>query len=162
MVMNVQHYLDYLLEFLKEIRSFNSILIKEEILKKWWKQEQEWKTRYTDCNELERMLHYVYDADKQYNITSAQVLNGYNKQAYGIFDASMYQILRFKLWGLLDKLSSTEFSGQFAVEVVNKFLTWHSPKHKKLILDIIDKDIKCGLTIETIVSVIPDFLVSKV
>lgn len=162
MVMNVQHYLDYLLEFLKEIRSFNSILIKEEILKKWWKQEQEWKTRYTDCNELERMLHYVYDADKQYNITSAQVLNGYNKQSYGIFDASMYQILRFKLWGLLDKLSSTEFSGQFAVEVVNKFLTWHSPEHKKLILDIIDKDIKCGLTIENIVSVIPDFLVSKV
>ena len=140
----MEHYLDYLLRFVTELRNTNSRILKEEILAKWWKEEREWIKKYPTNNTIETLFHYVYDYDKQYYITSANVLKkDLSKQ--GLLAGTRYD----SLWHLLDDLSNRAITGNRAIEEVQKFIN-SEYQHKEFILNIIDKDLKCGLSEVTI------------
>lgn len=150
------NYLEYLNGFVKELRSTNSRSEKEEILESWWGEQELLSTVY-DNNELEKLFHYVYDYDKQYYVTSANILKFRNSKKYipqGEFANG------YTLWNLLDDLSSRSITGNAALTFVNDFIriTCKNEEEEKLVLDIIDKDLKCGLSEVTINKVIPNLI----
>lgn len=142
----MEHYLDYLIVFVNLIRSTNSRLLKEEILNHWWAEAEKWEKEQKIENLLLKMFHYVYDYDKQYYITSANILKK-DLSEKGLFAGKKYD----NLWSLLDDLSNRVITGHQAIMAVQQFLKeLHNEKWEKLVLDIIDKDLKCGLSEVTI------------
>ena len=142
----MEHYLDYLLRFVTELRNTNSRILKEEILEKYWIELQKWAERYNTPNTIDLLFHYVYDYDKQYYVTSANILKKDLSQK-GLFAGKKYD----DLWSLLDDLSNRVITGHNAIISVQQFLKeQYSERREKLILDIIDKDLKCGLSEVTI------------
>lgn len=142
----MEHYLDYFLRFVTELRNTNSRILKEEILEKYWKEHQEWAKRYNTENTIETLFHYVYDYDKQYYVTSANILKK-DLTEKGLFAGKKYD----NLWSLLDDLSNRVITGHQAIMAVQQFLKGlYNEKWEKLVLDIIDKDLKCGLSEVTI------------
>lgn len=154
----MEYYLDYLLRFVTELRNTNSRILKEEILAKYWKEERERINKYPTNNTIETLFRYVYDYDKQYYVTSTNVLKkDLSKQ--GLLAGTRYD----SLWHLLDDLSNRVITGNRAIEEVQKFIN-SEYQHKEFILNIIDKDLKCGLSEVTINKVcgniIPQFKVA--
>lgn len=143
--MEGMHYLDYLNNFVNKLRATNSRLEKEEILGKWWKEQRDFCLRFKVENHLLKLFHYVYDYDKQYYITSANILKK-DLSEKGLFVGKNYD----NLWSLLDDLSNRLITGHNAIIAVQQFLKQHDEEQQKIILDIIDKDIKCGLSEVTI------------
>ena len=142
----MEHYLDYFLRFVTELRNTNSRILKEEILEKYWKEEKEWIKKYPTNNTLENLFHYIYDYDKQYYVTSTNILKK-DLTEKGLFAGKKYD----NLWSLLDDLSNRVITGHQAIMVVQQFLKeLYNEKWEKLVLDIIDKDLKCGLSEVTI------------
>ena len=141
----MEHYLDYLLRFVNEVRATNARTSKEEILKKWWNYELELQKKYAQCDDLNKLFHYVYDYDKQYYITSANILKK-DLSEKGLFAGKHYEFI----WDLLDDLSNRIITGHNAIIAVQQFLKFYNEEQQKLILDIIDKDLKCGLSEVTI------------
>ena len=70
----MRHYLDYLADFVNQMRSTNSRLLKEELLLKWWTEAEKFEKENHIENLLKKTFHYIYDYDKQYYVTSANVL----------------------------------------------------------------------------------------
>lgn len=141
----MEHYLDYLLRFVEEMRATNSRILKEEILDKWYKNELELRKKYPECTDLTKLFHYVYDYDKQYYITSSNILKK-DLTEKGLFAGKHYVFI----WDLLDDLSNRVITGHQAIMAIQQFLKNHTESQQKLILDIIDKDLKCGLSEVTI------------
>ena len=142
----MEHYLDYLLRFVEEMRATNSRILKEEILDKWYKNELELQKRYPECTDLNKLFHYVYDYDKQYYITSANILKK-DLSEKGLFAGKHYEFI----WDLLDDLSNRVVTGHQAIMAVQQFLKGlYNKKWEELVLNIIDKDLKCGLSEVTI------------
>ena len=142
----MEHYLDYLITFVNLIRSTNSRILKEEILNHWWTEAEKWEKEQKIENLLLKLFHYVYDYDKQYYITSANILKKDLSQK-GLFVGKKYD----NLWSLLDDLSNRVITGHNAIIAVQQFLKeQYDERREKLILDIIDKDLKCGLSEVTI------------
>ena len=142
----MEHYLDYLLRFVEEMRATNSRILKEEILDKWYKNELELQKKYPQCNDLNKLFHYVYDYDKQYYITSANILKK-DLTEKGLFAGKHYTFI----WDLLDDLSNRVITGHQAIMAVQQFLKGlYNKKWEELVLNIIDKDLKCGLSEVTI------------
>ena len=144
----MRHYLDYLTDFVNQMRSTNSRLLKEELLAKWWKEAVEWEEKnkgYTGYDSLRKLFHYVYDYDKQYYVTSANVLKKDLSQK-GLFVGKKYSLI----WDLLDDLSNRVITGHNAIIAVQQFITEEEPTFKEIILAILDKDLKCGLSEVTI------------
>lgn len=150
----MEHYLDYFLRFVTELRNTNSRILKEEILEKYWKEEKEWVKKYPTNNTLENLFHYVYDYDKQYYVTSANILKK-DLTEKGLFAGKKYD----NLWSLLDDLSNRVITGHQAIMAVQQFLKGlYNEKWEQLVLDIIDKDLKCGLSEVTINKVCGDVI----
>ena len=150
----MEHYLDYFLRFVTELRNTNSRILKEEILEKYWKEEKELVKKYPTNNTLENLFHYVYDYDKQYYVTSANILKK-DLTEKGLFAGKKYD----NLWSLLDDLSNRVITGHQAIMAVQQFLKGlYNEKWEKLVLDIIDKDLKCGLQASTINKVVPNLI----
>ena len=142
----MEHYLDYLLRFVEEMRATNSRILKEEILDKWYKNELELQKKYPECTDLNKLFHYVYDYDKQYYITSANILKK-DLSEKGLFAGKHYTFI----WELLDDLSNRVITGHQAIMAVQQFLKGlYNKKWEELVLNIIDKDLKCGLSEVTI------------
>lgn len=142
----MEHYLDYLITFVSLMRSTNSRLLKEETLNHWWIEAEKWEKEQKIENLLLKMFHYVYDYDKQYYITSSNILKKDLSQK-GLFVGKKYD----NLWSLLDDLSDRVITGHNAIISVQQFLKeQYDERREKLILDIIDKDLKCGLSEVTI------------
>lgn len=139
------YYLDYLTNFVNQMRSTNSRLLKEEILEKYWKEYREWAKQRNVENIIETLFHYVYDYDKQYYVTSTNVLKK-NLVQEGVFVGKKYSLI----WDLLDDLSNRVITGHNAIIAVQQFLRQEAKDHQELILNIIDKDLKCGLSEVTI------------
>lgn len=148
----MKNYLDYIIKFVNELRATNSRLEKEEILERWWGEQQLLSPVY-DNNELEKLFHAVYDYDKQYYVTSANILKKDLTQQ-GIFFGKNYD----NLWSLLNDLSTRFITGHDAIIAVQQFLKKHNEDQQKIILDIIDKDLKCGLSEVTINKIIPNLI----
>lgn len=155
------NYLEYLNGFVKELRSTNSRNEKEEILERWWGEQELLSTVY-DNNELEKLFHYVYDYDKQYYVTSANILKFRQKESYQaqIISNPWEFADSYTLWDLLDELSKRILTGNLALTVINEFIRIRNlnKEEEKLVLDIIDKDLKCGLSEVTINKVIPNLI----
>ncbi len=143
--MEGMHYLDYLNNFVSKLRSTNSRSEKEEILSKWWKEQEDFCSRFKAENHLLKLFHYVYDYDKQYYVTSANILKK-DLTEKRLFAGKNYPLL----WDLLEDLSNRLITGHNAIISVQQFLKKHTESQQKLILDIIDKDLKCGLSEITI------------
>lgn len=144
----MEHYLDYLIRFVEELRSTNSRILKEEILEKWWKEYLDMYAKNNDNEPLASLLNlfrYVYNYDTQYYVTSANILKKDLIQK-GLFAGKNYALL----WDLLEDLSSRAITGHNAIISVQQFLKKHTESQQKLILDIIDKNLKCGLSEVTI------------
>ena len=141
------HYLDYIIELVNKLRATNSRIDKEKILK------DEYEFYKTNGGCFEKLLHAVYDYDKQYYVTSANILKKDLTQQ-GIFFGKNYN----NLWSLLDDLSTRFITGHNAIIAVQQFLNKHNENQKKIILDIIDKDLKCGLSEVTINKIIPNLI----
>ena len=142
----MEHYLDYLLRFVEEMRATNSRILKEEILDKWYKNELELQKKYPQCNDLNKLFRYVYDYDKQYYVTSANILKK-DLTEKGLFAGKHYEFI----WDLLDDLSNRIITGHNAIMAVQQFLKGlYNKKWEELVLNIIDKDLKCGLSEVTI------------
>lgn len=148
----MEHYLDYLLRFVEELRSTNSRILKEEILDKWYKNELELRKKYPECTDLNKLFHYVYDYDKQYYVTSANILK--KDLTNNIFVGKHYVFI----WDLLDDLSNRAITGHNAIIAVQQFLKDYNEPQKQLILNIIDKDLKCGLSEVTINKICGDII----
>ena len=101
-------YLDKLIEFVKELRATNSRTEKEEILERWWGEQQLLSPVY-DNNYLEKLFHAVYDYDKQYYVTSTNILKKDLTQQ-GLFFGKKYSLI----WDLLDDLSNRVITGHNA------------------------------------------------
>lgn len=144
----MRHYLDYLTDFVNQMRSNNSRILKEEILAKWWKEYLDTYAKNNDNEPLASLLNlfrYVYNYDTQYYITSANILKK-DLTEKGLLAGKNYPLL----WDLLDDLSNRVITGHQAIMAVQQFLKKHTESQQKLILDIIDKDLKCGLSEVTI------------
>ena len=140
----MRHYLDYLTDFVNQMQSTNSRLLKEELLLKWWTEAEKFEKENKIENLLKKMFHYVYDYDKQYYVTSANVLKKDLSQK-GLFVGKKYAML----WDLLDDLSNRVITGHNAIMAVQQFLK-EEPQFQEIILAILDKDLKCGLSEVTI------------
>lgn len=144
----MEHYLDYLIRFVEALRSTNSRILKEEILAKWWKEYLDIYAKNNDNEPLASLLNlfrYVYNYDTQFYITSANILKK-DLTEKGLFAGKNYSLL----WDLLEDLSNRVITGHQAIMAVQQFLKKHTESQQKLILDIIDKDLKCGLSEVTI------------
>lgn len=135
----MEHYLDCFIRFVTALRSTNSRLDKEDILRNFWQES----LRYGW--ELDKLFHYVYDYDKQYYITSANILKK-DLTEKGLLLNKTYNVL----WDLLDDLSNRVITGHNAIMAVQQFLKYETKDRQELILNIIDKDLKCGLSEVTI------------
>lgn len=149
----MRHYLDYLTDFVNQMRSTNSRILKEELLKKWWDEAEKFSNEHHIENLLKKMFAYVYDYDKQYYVTSANVLKKDLSQK-GLFVGKKYSLL----WDLLDDLSNRVITGHSAIMAVQQFLKEEEPTFNEIILAILDKDLKCGLQASTINKVIPNLI----
>lgn len=141
----MRHYLDYLTDFVNQMRSTNSRLLKEELLLKWWTEAEKFENENKIENLLKKMFHYVYDYDKQYYVTSANVLKK-DLTEKDLFVGKKYTML----WDLLDDLSNRVITGHNAIIAVQQFIKEEEPTFKEIILAILDKDLKCGLSEVTI------------
>lgn len=144
----MEHYLDYLSRFVEALRNTNSRIIKEEILEIWWTEYLDMYAKNNDNEPLASLLklfRYVYNYDTQFYITSANILKK-DLTEKGLFAGKNYSLL----WDLLEDLSNRVITGHQAIMAVQQFLKKHTERQQKLILDIIDKDLKCGLSEVTI------------
>ena len=143
----MMHYLDIFLMLIERLRATNSRTEKEAILLQYWNDhlQHNW--------ELDKLFHAVYDYDKQYYVTSANILKKDLIQP-GLFVGKKYE----RIWSLLDDLSNRVITGHNAIIAVQQFLKQHNEDQQKLILDIIDKDLKCGLSEVTINKIIPNLI----
>ena len=152
----MEHYLDYLSRFVEALRNTNSRIIKEEILEIWWTEYLDMYAKNNDNEPLASLLNlfrYVYNYDTQFYITSANILKK-DLTEKGLFAGKNYPLL----WDLLEDLSNRVITGHQAIMAVQQFLKKHTESQQKLILDIIDKDLKCGLSEVTINKVCGDII----
>ena len=145
----MENYLDYLCRFVEELRSTNSRILKEDILKKWWDEYLKWYASNNDNEPLASLINlfrYVYNYDTQFYVTSANIRKKDLTQK-GLFAGKRYT----NLWDLLEALSNRYITGHNAIISVQQFLKeQHDERREKFILDVIDKDLKCGLSEVTI------------
>lgn len=144
----MESYLDYFLRFVNELRATNSRILKENILKKWWDEYLKQVEMNNDNEPLASLINlfrYVYNYDTQFYITSSNILKK-DLTEKGLFAGKNYHLL----WDLLEDLSNRVITGHQAIIAVQQFLKKHTESQQKLILDIIDKDLKCGLSEVTI------------
>lgn len=140
-------YLDIVKQFLDEISANNSAIYKKEILEKYANEIQD------PINPLYQLFHYVFDYDKNYYITSDNILKHYDDKV----DYDLYQPDQTTLWGLLDTLSHRYKTGNDAIHYCIAFIK-DNEQWKDLILKVIDKDLQIGITPTTINKIIPNFI----
>ena len=144
----MENYLDCFIRLVTLLRSTNSRTTKEEILLTFWQDSKRYGW------ELDKLFHYVYDYDKQYYITSENILKFKKKASYQaqVINNPWCFADNFTFWDLLDELSKRVITGNLALTVVNEFLRVRqfNDEQQAIIFNIIDKDLKCGLSEVTI------------
>lgn len=137
--------LDRLLKLQQELNSSSSSKLKQEVLK-----------TIKDDSELVQLIKYIYDPDMKFNVTSIHVLKYKTKQ--------MLMISKISIFTLLENLYNRKITGHNALEHVAFFMKKLSNEHKKLFLNVLDKDLKVGINIKLInralSNLIPEFSVA--
>ena len=144
------YYLEVVKSFVDELKQSNSGNYKKDVLSKWLSG----KDFITET--LVLLFHYVYDYDKQYYVSSSNIKKHLNDKV----DFSQYKDENpfYTLWNLLDDLSSRKYTGNEAIYRCIAFMNMHEERYKDLILDIIDKDLKIGVSETTINKIKPNLI----
>ena len=144
------YYLEVVKSFVDELKQSNSGNYKKDVLYKWLSG----KDFITET--LVLLFHYVYDYDKQYYVSSSNIKKHINDEV----DFSQYKEENpfYTLWNLLDDLSSRKYTGNEAIYKCIAFMNMHEEQYKDLILDIIDKDLKIGVSETTINKIKPNLI----
>ena len=144
------YYLEVVRSFVNELKQSNSGNYKKDVLSKWLSG----KDFITET--LVLLFHYVYDYDKQYYVSSSNIKKHLNDKV----DFSQYRERNqfYTLWNLLDDLSSRKYTGNEAIYKCIAFISIHEEQYKDLILDIIDKDLKIGVSEATINKIKPNLI----
>lgn len=144
------YYLEVIKSFVNELKQSNSGNYKKDVLSKWLSG----KDFITET--LVLLFHYVYDYDKQYYISSSNIKKHLNDKV----DFSQYKEENqfYTLWNLLDDLSSRKYTGNEAIYKCIAFMNMHEEQYKDLILDVIDKDLKIGVSETTINKIKPNLI----
>lgn len=121
-------------ELVQELNTTNSTNDKIEILKK-----------YPDCRGL---LSIIYSDFQQFGVTSANVLKLWDEFDFELDDA-------FDLMGILKTLSSRLYTGHEAIKLVINHCK-SNPDYKDLILNALDKNLKCRIDSTLINKALPD------
>ena len=128
--------LDYLQSFINEMNDSSSGNYKIETIKK-----------HSDSQFLQKIFNYTYNPYKKYNVTSKNCKK--NSELLG--HANTYG----SVFTLLDDLANRVCTGHTAIANVNRFIL-ENIKHKTLIYNIIDRDLKMGASTSSINKVIPN------
>lgn len=144
------YYLEVVKSFVDELKQSNSGNYKKDVLYKWLSG----KDFITET--LVLLFHYVYDYDKQYYVSSSNIKKHLNDEV----DFSQYKEENpfYTLWNLLDDLSSRKYTGNEAIYKCIAFMNTLEEQYKDLILDIIDKDLKIGVSETTINKIKPNLI----
>ena len=121
-------------ELVDDLNETNSTIDKKEKLKKI-------------DTEIKEILFMIYNPFLQYNITSKNIIK--NNE---IIKENNLNILE-----LLKMLNLRQVTGHEAIGLVNGFIN-NNIEYKELILNIIDKDLKCRIGASIINDVFPDFI----
>lgn len=150
----MNYYLHTIKNFIDELKESNSGNYKKEVLNKWLKSKLFTEFSFIGQNDLQNLLHYVYDYDKQYYVTSTNILK-HEKDNVNFNQYNSQQI--YTLWDLLDDLRFRKCTGYEAIYKCIAFIQ-NNLEYKDIILDIIDKDLKIGISEATINKIIPGFI----
>ena len=144
------YYLEVVKFFVDELKQSNSGNYKKDVLSKWL------SGKYFITEILDLLFHYVYDYDKQYYVSSSNIKKHLNDNV----DFSQYKEENqfYTLWNLLNDLSSRKYTGNEAIYKCITFMNMHEEQYKDLILDIIDKDLKIGISETTINKIKPNLI----
>lgn len=108
--------------------------------------EKKEKLRDIDLG-TKQILYWIYNPFLQYNITSKNIL----KRSDIVIDNKL------DIFELLRVLNTREATGHEAIGLVNGFIN-NNLEYKELILNIIDKDLKCRIGISIINDVFPNLI----
>ena len=144
------YYLEVVKSFVDELKQSNSGNYKKDVLSKWLSGKD------FIAETLVLLFHYVYDYDKQYYVSSSNIKKHLNDEV----DFSQYKEENpfYTLWNLLDDLSSRKYTGNEAIYKCIAFMNMHEEQYKDLILDVIDKDLKIGVSETTINKIKPNLI----
>lgn len=98
-------------------------------------------------SEIKEILFMIYNPFLQYNITSKNIIK----------NSEIIKENNLNILELLKILNTRQATGHEAIGLVNGFIS-NNIEHKDLILNIIDKDLKCRIGISIINDVFPDFI----
>lgn len=108
--------------------------------------EKKEKLRNIDIG-IKNILYWIYNPFLQYNITSKNIIK--NSEIIKENNLSILELLKI--------LNTREATGHEAIGLVNGFIN-NNIEYKELILNIIDKDLKCRVGVSIINDVFPDFI----
>lgn len=94
------------------------------------------------------ILLYAYHPDKRYYLTSTP-------SAKTVLRGETLQSLSRYTWRVLDVLSSGKYRGQKALTIYNNYMATLTPMSGELFNRILDKDLKCGVSVKTINNLYP-------
>lgn len=97
--------------------------------------------------DTKEILYWIYNPFQKYNITSTNIL----KKPDLVIDNDL------EIFTLLRMLNTRETTGHEAIGLVNGFIN-KNIKYKDLILNIIDKDLKCRIGASIINDVFPEYI----
>lgn len=120
-------------EMLKELRNTNSSNEKIAIIKK----------SYNNFPLIKKILNYAYDPFKVYGITSKHMRVQYGKKKAE--DLHFEEFLK-----MLDEISERKFTGHEALDYINSWIELFVPEDAIEFLNILDRDIRCGVSATTI------------
>ena len=148
--LNCHYYFEIIKSFIDELKQSNSGNYKKDVLYKWLS-GKDFITKT-----LVLLFHYVYDYDKQYYVSSSNIKKHINDEV----DFYQYKEKNpfYTLWNLLDDLSSRKYTGNEAIYKCIAFMNMHEEPYKGLILDVIDKDLKIGVSETTINKIKPNLI----
>ena len=108
--------------------------------------EKKEKLRNIDIG-IKNILYWIYNPFLQYNITSKNIIK--NSEIIKENNLSILELLKI--------LNTRQATGHEAIGLVNGFIN-NNIEYKELILNIIDKDLKCRIGTSIINDVFPDFI----
>lgn len=128
-------------KFINEVNQSNSGTYKKQVLQKYFD------------NDFKKFFSYIFDYDKQFNVTSKSILKFINNEYFNTnFDD---YILYNDLFFLLDCLNNKSITGHNAIKACIYFIN-KNIQYKDLILKIIDKKLDIGISETTINKLFPN------
>ena len=131
--------MDTVAQFVIEVNTTNSSLEKQKILGK-----------YKSNKTLTKVLEYVLDPIKQFNVSSKNVIKYQKNKKYETQKFKKYKHTTKDMFKLLDDLSNRVITGNEALKTVNEYLKELETEHQQLFYCILDKNLKTRMNAATV------------